>query len=369
MAIRIARGSAETAEQAVAEVRSQMGDSAPALTLYFAAPGYDPAAIASAMEAAFAPACVIGCTTAGEIVSGAMLSGALVAMTFEQDDIAEGHIQVIERLSGGGDRVGEALTAFERHTSTPMLELDPSAYVGIILIDGLSGAEERVMDAIGNRTDVTFIGGSAGDDLKFEATHVFANGRAYRDAAVLALLRPTRGFDILKTQSFDALDKQLVATAVDAPAREVVQFNGLPAAVAYADALGLPVEGLADEFMRYPTGLMAGDEPFVRSPQQIIDGRVRFYCGIEEGMTLTILRSRDIVEETRAAVAAKVEEMGSCSAIVNFNCILRTLELQQRGQCEAYGELFTDVPTVGFSTYGEEYLGHINQTATMLLFR
>ena len=36
--------------------------------------------------------------------------------------------------------------------------------------------------------------------------------------------------------------------------------------------------------------------------------------------------------------------------------------------CEAYGELFSKTPTVGFSTYGEAYLGHINQTSTILIF-
>ena len=49
--------------------------------------------------------------------------------------------------------------------------------------------------------------------------------------------------------------------------------------------------------------------------------------------------------------------------------ILRALELGQKGQSDDYGELFEGVPTVGLSTYGEQYIGHINQTATMLVFR
>ena len=57
------------------------------------------------------------------------------------------------------------------------------------------------MDKIGNLTNILFVGGSAGDDLKFEATYVFANGTVYTDAAVLALLKPRVGFEVIKTQS------------------------------------------------------------------------------------------------------------------------------------------------------------------------
>ena len=49
--------------------------------------------------------------------------------------------------------------------------------------------------------------------------------------------------------------------------------------------------------------------------------------------------------------------------------LLRTLELDAKGESDAYGKVFAKVPMVGFSTYGEEYIGHINQTATMVLFR
>jgi hypothetical protein len=54
--------------------------------------------------------------------------------------------------------------------------------------------------------------------------------------------------------------------------------------------------------------------------------------------------------------------------LVVFNCILRTLEMKDQGITEAFGKLFTR-PSVGFSTYGEAYIGHINQTATILPLR
>jgi c(7)-type cytochrome triheme protein len=162
----------------------------------------------------------------------------------------------------------------------------------------------------------------------------------------------------------------LEVTEADEEKREVINFNGKPAAIAYAEAVGTSLEEASNQFMHNPIGLIVEDEPYVRSPQQILsNGTMKFYCSVSEGMELSLLESTNIIEDTRAAIKAAGDELGSISAIINFNCILRTLELKQKNLTDEYGKLFAEVPTIGFSTYGEQYIGHVNQTATMLVLK
>jgi len=94
-----------------------------------------------------------------------------------------------------------------------------------------------------------------------------------------------------------------------------------------------------------------------------------FYCSVTEGMELSVLESTDIIADTASAIKEAEKELGSISGIININCILRTLELDQKQLTDEYGKLFADYPTIGFSSYGEQFIGHINQTATMLVFK
>jgi len=353
---------------AVAEVRTGLSSVDPALVLAFSSPALAPDVVASKLASAFPGARVAGCTSAGEIVSGHMLKGSLVAMAFDAAHVPDLDVQVVRGLSGGVD-VSAAFAGFAEHFGQSVASMPLSDYVGIVLVDGLSGAEERLMEAIGDRTNVVFVGGSAGDDVAFKQTHVFADGEALSDAAVLILMKPGVGFSVLKTQSFVPTSATLVATKTDEAAREVLEFDGRPAVEAYAEAVGLPAANASDGFMGHPVGLMSGDEPYVRSPQQVLDnGAIRFYCNIVQGMQLSVLDSTDIIADTREMLSGAEADMSGMSALVNFNCILRTLELDSKGLSGAYGDLFTAIPTVGFSTYGEQYFGHINQTATMLAF-
>ncbi|HEX9022724.1 MAG TPA: FIST N-terminal domain-containing protein [Geobacteraceae bacterium] len=352
-------------QNAIADIREQLKDIDPKLIVFFASPAFPGEEIAERMEATFPGAETIGCSTSGEIVTGRMLNKSVVAMAFNREAIRDCKVEVIENLNKESRR---AFNAFERHFGKSMKELDPKKYVGLIFIDGLSGKEELVMDRMGDLTNVTFIGGSAGDDLKFESTNVYANGKSYPHSAVVALLEPVAEFAFIKTQSFCELPQKLAVTKADEFKREVLEFNHKPAAVAYAEAVGVPVAEAPNRFMHNPVGLVFEGEPFVRSPQQIKDNGMFFYCSVKEGMELSLLESTDIIASTKQSLDAAQAELGGVSGVINFNCILRTLELGQKALTEEYGKLFESVPTVGFSTYGEQYIGHMNQTAMMIVF-
>jgi hypothetical protein len=368
MSIKIASSTKSTIADAVQDIKDQMKGLDAKMLIYFASSKYAPDAISAGMEGSFAGTSVFGCSTAGEIVSGKMLKDAVVAMAFDGKTVLDAKVEVIEHLKDKFN-INKAFFSFEKHFGQAVDEMDPAKYVGIVLVDGLSGAEEKLIDKVGDLTNVTFIGGSAGDDLKFEATHVYANGKSYNNSALLVLLKPGVPFTFIKTQSFCDLGKKLLVTKADEAKREVIEFNGKPAAAAYAEALGTSVADATALFMHNPIGLVIEGEPYVRSPQQIKGDKMAFYCGVTEGMELSLLESTDIIEDTKKALAEAKKELGGVSGVINFNCILRTLELEQKKLTSEYGTLFTDIPTIGFSTYGEQYIGHINQTATMLVFK
>lgn len=367
MSVKCVYAKSEQLEEILINLKQQLLGFETSLLLVFASSIYDPDALCSGLNQHFPGIPAIGCSSAGEITAGKMLEGSVAVMAISKDTVKDFKIEVLEHLSEG-TTPDRALEHFSTYFGQATEELSHRQYVGLVLIDGLSMAEENLMEKLGDRTNLAFVGGSAGDDLQFKKTHVFANGQAYHDAAVLILLEPTRGYELLKTQSFTASSYFLTPTQVDTKTRTVHTFNGEPARQAYAKALGIEPELLDSHLMRHPLGLMDGKEPFVRSPQRLIGDAIVFYCQVREGIPLAVLNPGDIVEDTRLALQNLLKK-GPVTGLVSFDCILRALQLQQEKQTQTYGELFKNIPTLGFNTYGEAYITHLNQTATLLVLK
>jgi len=368
MYIKTAYSTKGTSSDVIMDIKSQLSGFDVKMLVFFATSRLVPSFVSQKVQEAFPDASVFGCTTAGEIVTGKMLKNSLVAMAFNETAVNDFTIEVVENPKYENN-VKKAFSNIENYFKTPVSAMDPEKYVGMVFVDGLIGVEKKLNDKIRDLTDVIFVGGSAGDDLKWESTYVFANGKTYNNAAVLAVLKPGVPFTFIKTQSFRDLGKKLIVTKANENKREVIKFNDKPAVKAYSELLGIAVEEVTNLFIHNPVGLVIDGMPFALAPQQIRGNSMVFYCNVTEGMEMSLLEATNIVDDTGKALQKAKKDLGRISGIINIDCVLRTLELAQKQQVAEYGKLFSDIPTIGFNSYGEIYLSSLNQTATMLVFK
>jgi len=362
-----AQSTKTNAKEAVLELKEKFNsNSAVKAITFFASSNYNSTELISAMNENFPNIQVFGCSTSGEVISGCMCSNSIVAMAFTDEVIEDMKIEVVENLNNFD--LMPAIHSFENHFKTRLNKMSEDKYFGLIYLDGLSKKEEAILDELGDYTQVMFVGGSAGDDLKFKQTVIYANGKCYDNSAVLVLVKSKIGFGFEKLQSFVPTEHTVTATKVDVANRIIYEFDGKPAAEVYAKLLNTTVADVSKVFGEYTLGLMIGDEPYVRSIQQIVEkDALMLYCNVKEGMKLKILKTTDMIVDTKKFVDDIKKKYNSISGMLIFNCILRYLELQNKNQVQDYADIFSDIPTVGFCTYGEAYIGHINQTATFLV--
>lgn len=363
---------ASDARRAVAEFEQQVRQPDTALVMFFCSTRYDLAVLADEMNRRFTGITVVGCTTAGEIGPAGYRDYSLSGMSFSAQaaNAVVGRIDDLHAfdLSQGHDFAQGLVRRLELQAP----EVCSSNTFGLMLIDGLSMREEPVTHALqGGLGAIHMIGGSAGDDLKFERTWVFVDGEFRINCAALILVSTTFPFQFIKTQHFVSDGERMVVTEVDAARRIVKEINGLPAVEEYARIVGVPPESLAPEhFAASPVVVMIDGTDFVRSIQHSNpDGSLTFYCAIDDGVVLRVAHGLDMHSGLQDAIDDLRGKLGEIQSMLVCDCILRNLEAVGKGNKEAIGDLFRNHNAVGFSTYGEQYAGvHINQTLTGIAF-
>ncbi|MBK8014629.1 MAG: FIST C-terminal domain-containing protein [Deltaproteobacteria bacterium] len=211
------------------------------------------------------------------------------------------------------------------------------------------------------------VGGSAGDDLKFERTHILHDGRFVTNAASLVLFETSLPFAPFKFQHFERTNIRFVVTGAEPSQRLITEIDGYPAASRYAELLNVAVDTLGYTiFSRNPLTISVAGEEYIRSIQRINeDGSLGLYSAIDEGIVLRIGHGVDPLNAAERAFASVRQVVGNPQLIVGFDCVLRRLELAETGHLKSIEKTFMDNNVVGFCTYGEQFNGlHINQTFT-----
>lgn len=328
----------------------------------------DPAALAEALGRKFEGTRVFGCTTAGELTPSGIQDGSVIAIGLPAADftVVPCPLLALSALSIK-DAQGVARRGLAEIRDT-VEGWSQAATFGLLLVDGLSNREERLVSALdGGLEGVPVIGGSAGDGLDFERTRVIVDGAVHGDAAVLMLIHSRRPIHAFKCDHFDPTPVKLVVTRADVERRIVYELNAAPAAREYAAAVGLSDSSLSPmSFAAHPVVVRVGGDYYVRSIQKVNDdGSLSFFCAIDEGMVLTTAKARNPVSATKDMFSETRAEIGDVSLYLGFECVFRRLDAEQHQFAREMSNLYRENRVVGFHTYGEQYRSmHVNQTLT-----
>ncbi|MBU0582449.1 MAG: FIST C-terminal domain-containing protein [Alphaproteobacteria bacterium] len=340
--------------------------------LFFSQALFDAHDLAAAWATHVAGLSYAGCSTAGEITPGGLEEGHAVAILFP----AAAFSAVSTMVRGISSPGMEAIAAEVEHLKLKLYSQTDrsggSQVFALSFIDGLSYSEESVTSAIHwSLDDIPLLGGSAGDDLKFETTTLICDGEVASDCAVVVLISTAIPFHVFKTENFVPTGDKLVVTASDPDRRIVHEFNAGPAAEVYASAVGVAPDNLTPlSFASHPVVMRVGGEYYCRSIQRMHpDGSLSFFCAIDDGLVLSIAQPTGMVESTREALASVNDRLGGIDMILGFDCVLRRLDARNRQVSRDISELYRENNVIGFGTYGEQYRSmHLNQTFTGIAF-
>lgn len=247
------------------------------------------------------------------------------------------------------------------------------------LVDGLSGAESFLMEAIYNSPRVgggaIYIGGSAGGKLDFTNTYLFNDSSVVQNAAVITYIKLNTGyrFGIFKTQNFEPTTTKFTVLQASLKARTLTAFldrrtnQSVNVIDALTDHFHCNPDALPKMMQDHVFAIKIQDEYYVRSVASFDfqNKQISMYCDVDGAEELHLLKRTDLVTATRRDyedfMRGKPEPIG---AIFN-DCILRRLN---NGSSLTNLKLFQNIPVVGFSTFGELLGVNINETLSAIFF-
>lgn len=366
MPLRVASTRLDDPEMAVRELFGQLDLPDLCGIVLFCSSRYALDALAEAIASRTADLVVVGCTSSGEITPDGLDEGTITAIGFPAGDfrLAATCFENLDDFDAA--RAQHVVRSLVAEAGEATSGFGTAHHAAIFLVDGLSHREEMLtltlQDALG---EVPLIGGSSGDGLDFRETFILYDGRFRRDAALVAILSSSRPMKVFRTQHFTPGAVKMVITAADTDSRTVHEINAEPATEEYARLVGARVDELGPAiFATHPPMVRAGGEYYVRSIQTANpDGSLTFYCAIDEGIVLTLGEAGDIMGGLVCLFDDLDAYVGGLDRILGFDCVLNSVEMEQRQLRQAVSRLFAARGVVGFNTYGEQFHAlHVNQT-------
>jgi len=233
------------------------------------------------------------------------------------------------------------------------------------MTDALAGHADAVVEelTVATRGNYSFFGGGAGDDGRFQKTHVFAGTEAATDAVVALEMLSMQPLGVGVSHGWIPASEGLRVTEVEGS--RLVSLNGMPALDAIEDharSIGQTIDR-ADPlpfFLHNILGIQSDGNFRLRVPLAVnADGSIQCAAGIPEGAVVHIMKTTQesavlaAQQATRAALSALNGRKPGAALV--FDCVATRLRLGRGfdNELKACAELLSPAEFIGCNTYGQ----------------
>ncbi len=368
--------------EAVRGATASLGGQQATYGFLFASPDADlGVALATARESSGAE--VIGCTTAGEITEKGLTHGGIALLLVAADTTVQ--IKFAEGLKDHPKEVAASILSGLPDTKKKAAARDQRHLTTVLLTDGLAGTGERLVNDLYEERLLSasqIVGGAAGDEGRFSATHVGAT-RARPDAAAAIHVFSASPWGLGVDHGLRPTTKPMRVTRAEG--NVVHEIDGEAAFVAYrkhaaARGVTLTPENAPAYMIANELGIHFFEKiSRARAPLSVsAEGALTCAGDIPRGSMVSILDGEPdqmIAAARSAAQQAKTALNGAKAAgVLLFDCVCRGMILKNSfdREVEAVRSVFPGTPIAGFLTYGEvarssDKLGGWNNTTAVVV--
>ena len=305
---------------------------------------------------------LVGCSDAGEITTQGPTTGQVAVMALNTDEV-----QCSLGVGTGADK--DSFTSGKMAADAVKLaaKVPPSLFMmlGEGLAENGAAAVRGVQSVMGRNFPI--MGGSAGDDFKFEKTYQYINDKVLNNSVIGVGLSGNFAFGVGVRHGWEPVGLPMKVTKSEGA--KLIEVDGRPALSIYEDYFGKKAEELIKEPIAkmaytYPLGMsVEGSTEFLLVDVVIANEKGEITCAAEipEGAEIRLMlgdAEKAIDAAQKAAEGAKKQLNGAKpKAVIVFDCIARWKLLGDRigEEIVAIQEVLgKDVPLIGFYTYGEQ---------------
>jgi hypothetical protein len=370
--------SARAGAEVGAAIRAAFHGAAADAVVVFASSQHDYGSLLNAIADHAGTQVIVGASSAGEFVSGSRGEGQVSAMGLRSDTmkfavgVGKG---VSQDVHGAAEQVIRGFQGVLAH---------PLPYrSALVMTDALAGHTDPLVEELTLRTagNYRFFGGGAGDDGRFEKTHVFAGREAHTDAVVGLEMLSARPIGVGVAHGWEPAGEAMRVT--ESVGNRLVSLNGMPAVHAFqdhAESTGqrMNLKDPLPFFLHNVIGIKAGDSYRLRVPLAVQDdGAVLCAAAVPEGSLIHLMKTSasSAVLAARHATADAIKALAGAPVAAGFvfDCVATRLRLGREfeHELEACARMLAPAGFVGCNTYGQiaraegQFSGFHNCTAVV----